>query len=130
MTLLEEVADCVLPWLEQLDIVMAQKLGKFLFKIRITLDNQIIRLAGIGMKLESVAEVSKSVRKCYDIDLPPTATVRMLKAGLRLTQLIGSINEDMCDILLKAGLMKKLIFLLSIPVKSFASSLRIRNGII
>ena len=54
----------------------------------------------------------------------------MLKAGLRLTQLIGSINEDMCDILLKAGLMKKLIFLLSIPVKSFASSLRIRNGII
>ena len=29
VTLLEEVADCVLPWLEQLDIVMAQKLGKF-----------------------------------------------------------------------------------------------------
>ena len=80
------------------------------------------------MKLKSVSEVSKSVRKCYDIDLPPTATVRMLKAGLRLTQLIGSINEDMCDILLKAGLMKKLIFLLSIPVKSFASSLRIRTG--
>lgn len=29
VTLLEEASDCVLPWLEQLDIVMAQKLGKF-----------------------------------------------------------------------------------------------------
>ena len=29
VTLLEEVADCVLPWLEQLDSIMAQKLGKF-----------------------------------------------------------------------------------------------------
>ena len=29
VTLLEEAGDCVLPWLEQLDIIMAQKLGKF-----------------------------------------------------------------------------------------------------
>ena len=31
VTLLEEVADCVLPWLEQLDLIMAQKLGKLRF---------------------------------------------------------------------------------------------------
>ena len=29
VTLLEEAGDCVLPWLEQLDPIMAQKLGKF-----------------------------------------------------------------------------------------------------
>lgn len=44
VTLLEEVADCVLPWLEQLDSIMAQKLGKFQSTAS---PYQIIRHSGI-----------------------------------------------------------------------------------
>lgn len=45
VTLLEEASDCVLPWLEQLDIVMAQKLGKFQSYFQNPHD--FIRLTGI-----------------------------------------------------------------------------------
>ena len=68
MTLLEEVAECVIPWLENLEISLVTKLA---------------------------VEVVGSIRKSYsNVELPPTATVRLLKVGLRLAQLISAISSD------------------------------------
>ena len=56
-------------------------------------------------------------------ELPPAATVRLLKSGLRLVTLISTVSEELTGIILSEGILQKLFYLLSLS--HFASSLRI-----
>ena len=100
MTLLEEAAACAAPaWLEQVDMASIDCL---------------------------VTEVVRTIQTHYNApNLQATATIRLLKAGLRLTQAIAAQSEKLTETLLKAGAMKRLIYLLALPPKIFASTLRI-----
>ena len=99
VTLLEEAADCATPWLIHIDI------------------NSIDCL---------IAEVVRTLQTHYNApNLQATATVRLLKAGLRLTQAIAAQSEQLVEKLLAQGAMKRLIYLMALPPKKFASTLRI-----
>ena len=97
VTLLEESCECIIPWLRQVDLPLRKKF---------------------------LSEVASTLRKHYDSDdLPATATVRLLKAGLRLVTLISSVSLELNGALLDNGILQKLLYLISL--KHFASSLKI-----
>ena len=97
VTLLEESCECIIPWLKQVDLPLRKKF---------------------------LSEVASTLRKHYDSDdLPATATVRLLKAGLRLVTLISSVSLELNGALLDNGILQKLLYLISL--KHFASSLKI-----
>lgn len=97
VTLLEESCECILPWLRQVSPELTTKF---------------------------ITEVAGTLKKHFlSTDLPPAATVRLLKAGLRLVTLIATVSDELTAGLLNQGILQKLLYLINLT--HFASSLRI-----
>jgi len=71
-----------------------------------------------------VQEVASTLRSHFsNMELPPAATVRLLKSGLRLVTLISSVNDIFAKRLLSIGVLQRLTYLLTL--KDFASPLQL-----